>query len=192
MITSAPQLLHKYSFSDTTKTGPEDKGGGSQFRKMQLKMAVAQIKLLRNKRHAVIFTITQPRECLPNVKWGIASLIFAFSRCYEISELITVRNIFEEKYGKDFVSAAVNVCPSCDVNHMLLCDRGHTHFVDSALADEVVAKSASDTMVATQVAAYLNNTDCNQDVDIVSLKKIKEDSPLSLVVSLRSIREGRF
>ncbi|KAM0963444.1 hypothetical protein EV1_022313 [Malus domestica] len=75
---------------------------------------------------------------------------------------------------------------------MLLCDRGHTHFVDSALADEVVAKSACDTMVATQVAAYLNNTDCNQDVDIVSLKKIKEDSPLSLVVSLRSIREGRF
>ncbi|KAM0963443.1 hypothetical protein ACFX2A_022910 [Malus domestica] len=85
MITSAPQLLHKYSFSDTTKTGPEDfcawklfaknpdsscyavlnrdmcycndirdKGGGSQFRKMQLKMAVAQIKLLRNKRHAVV------------------------------------------------------------------------------------------------------------------------------------------
>ncbi|KAM2383872.1 hypothetical protein ACFXTH_041390 [Malus domestica] len=47
-------------------------------------------------------------------------------------------------------------------------------------------------MAAAQVAAYLANTDCNQDINIVSLKKIKEASPLSLIVSLRSICEGRF
>ncbi|KAM1337104.1 hypothetical protein ACFX2H_040988 [Malus domestica] len=59
-------------------------------------------------------------------------------------------------------------------------------FVDSA------SKSASYAMAAAQVAAYLANTDCNQDINIVSLKKIKEASPLSLIVSLRSICEGRF
>lgn len=130
-MTSAPQLLHKHSFSDTTKNGPEvvlnlsiilanseakflsllhdnysaylqdkfgwvswylmgifvrkdfcacklfaeitdlscyivlnrdicycndirDKGGGSQFQKMQLKIAVAEIKLLRNKRQVMV------------------------------------------------------------------------------------------------------------------------------------------
>ncbi|TQD79269.1 hypothetical protein C1H46_035177 [Malus baccata] len=75
---------------------------------------------------------------------------------------------------------------------MLWGDRGHTQFVDSASATEAATKFTRDTMVAAQVAAYLDNTDCNQDVDIASLKKIKEDSPLSLIVSLRSIREGRF
>lgn len=43
-------------------------------------------------------------------------------------------------------------------------------FVDSASAAEVVIKSASDAMAATEVAAYLGNKDCNQDIDIVSLK----------------------
>ncbi|KAM0971069.1 hypothetical protein ACFX15_018457 [Malus domestica] len=51
---STPQLLHKHSFSATTKTGPEDKGRGSTFNKMQLKRAVARIKLLRNKGQVVV------------------------------------------------------------------------------------------------------------------------------------------
>ncbi|TQD79270.1 hypothetical protein C1H46_035178 [Malus baccata] len=141
-MTSTPQLLHKHSFSDTTKTEPEvvlnlsiisanseakflsllhdnysaylqdkfgwvswylvgtfmrkdfcawklfaeipdsscyvvlnrdicycngiqDKGGRSQFRKMQLKMAMAQIKLLRNKRQAVVKQLRRDIALLP-------------------------------------------------------------------------------------------------------------------------------
>ncbi|KAM2205606.1 hypothetical protein ACFX1S_025079 [Malus domestica] len=69
---------------------------------------------------------------------------------------------------------------------MLWCEGGHMQFVDSD------SKSASYAMAAAQVAAYLANTDCNQDSNIVSLKKIKEAAPLSLIVSLRSTCEGRF
>ncbi|KAB2634115.1 hypothetical protein D8674_039126 [Pyrus ussuriensis x Pyrus communis] len=47
----------------------------------------------------------------------------------EILELIVLRNIFEEKYGKDFVSAAVDARRSCDSS-----------------AAETSANSASDTM----------------------------------------------
>ncbi|KAB2615231.1 hypothetical protein D8674_021819 [Pyrus ussuriensis x Pyrus communis] len=34
--------------------------------------------------------------------------------CFEISKLIVLRNIFDEKYGKDFVYAAVDARPSCE------------------------------------------------------------------------------
>ncbi|KAB2602652.1 IST1-like protein [Pyrus ussuriensis x Pyrus communis] len=79
--------------------------------------------------------ITKQRECLPNLKGGIASFIFASSRCSEISELISLWTIFEEKYGKYFVSAAI------DVRRM--------QFVDSTSAAEAASKFASDAMAAT-------------------------------------------
>ncbi|KAH0973171.1 hypothetical protein GBA52_025327 [Prunus armeniaca] len=133
-------------------------------------MAVARIKLLRNKRQAVVkqmrrdialllqsgqdatarirvehvireqnvlaanefielfcelvvsrlSIIAKQRECPADLKEGIASLIFASPRCSEIPELLELRNIFEKKYGRDFVSAAVDVFPSCGVNRMLI------------------------------------------------------------------------
>ncbi|XP_068345131.1 uncharacterized protein [Pyrus communis] len=162
----------------TTHTKKLVKLGRSLFRwgfnsskcKMQAKMAVARIKLLRNKRQAVVkqmrrdialllqsgqdatarirvehvireqnilaanefielfcelvvsrlSIIAKQRECPPDLKEGIASLIFASPRCSEIPELISLRNIFEKKYGTDFVSAAVDVRPSCGVNRMLI------------------------------------------------------------------------
>lgn len=59
------------------------------------------------------------RECPADLKEGIASLIFAAPRCCEIPELMTVRNFFERKYGRDFVSAASDLRPDCGVNGMV-------------------------------------------------------------------------
>lgn len=53
------------------------------------------------------------------MKEGIASLIFAAPRCSEIPELVALKNIFEKKYGKDFVSAATDLRPSCGVNRQV-------------------------------------------------------------------------
>ncbi|KAM1851016.1 hypothetical protein ACFX13_015134 [Malus domestica] len=217
--------------------------------------------------------IAEQMECLPSLKEGIASLIFASPRCSEISELIALTNVFEKKHGKDFVSEAVDVRPNCGVNRMLIdklsvripmgevklkllkeiakeyhvewdtskseqelfkppeeltqgCNFGsttsmpvhsvqpqsvktnkpnisssrrtiggekrHMQFVDSASAAKAAVTSANDAMAAAQVAAYWTNRDCNQDIDIVSLKERKEASPLSLTVSLRSKHVGRF
>ena len=41
--------------------------------------------------------IAEQRECPPGLKEGIASLIFASPRCFEISELIALTNVFEKK-----------------------------------------------------------------------------------------------
>ncbi|KAH7510663.1 hypothetical protein FEM48_ZijujUnG0102400 [Ziziphus jujuba var. spinosa] len=41
-------------------------------------------------------------------------------RCSEIPELVALRDIFEKKYGRDFVSAAADLRPNCGVNCMLI------------------------------------------------------------------------
>ncbi|RDX85749.1 IST1-like protein [Mucuna pruriens] len=64
--------------------------------------------------------IAKQRECPADLKEGIASLIFASPRCSEIPELVSLKNIFEKKYGKDFVSAAIDLRPSCGVNRQLI------------------------------------------------------------------------
>lgn len=59
------------------------------------------------------------RECPEDLKEGIASLIFAAPRCSDIPELLSIRDIFEKKYGKDFVSAATDLRPNAGVNRMV-------------------------------------------------------------------------
>lgn len=46
-------------------------------------------------------------------------MIFAAPRCSEIPELGAIRDIFEKKYGKDFVSAATDLRPNSGVNRMV-------------------------------------------------------------------------
>ncbi|KAF8012655.1 hypothetical protein BT93_I0723 [Corymbia citriodora subsp. variegata] len=147
-------------------------GGGfsSSKCKTAAKMTVARIKLLRNKRQAVVKQmrrdialllqsgqdatarvrvehvlreqnilaanelielfcelivarlqiIAKQRECPADLKEGISSLIFAAPRCSEIPELAAIRKLFEKKYGKDFVAAAIELRPNCGVNRMLI------------------------------------------------------------------------
>ncbi|OWM68262.1 IST1-like protein isoform X2 [Punica granatum] len=138
--------------------------------KTAAKMTVARIKLLRNKRQAVVKQmrrdialllqsgqdatarvrvehvireqnilaanefielfcelivarlqiIAKQKACPADLKEGISSLIFAAPRCSEIPELATIREVFGKKYGKDFVSAAVDLRPNSGVNRMLI------------------------------------------------------------------------
>lgn len=64
--------------------------------------------------------ISKQRVCPADLKEGIASVIFAAPRCSEIPELVALKNIFEKKYGKDFVSAATDLRPNCGVNRQLI------------------------------------------------------------------------
>ncbi|XP_066394755.1 uncharacterized protein [Miscanthus floridulus] len=64
--------------------------------------------------------IAKQKECPADLKEGICSLIFAAPRCSELPELGRMRDIFEKKYGKDFVSAAVDLRPDAAVNNLLI------------------------------------------------------------------------
>lgn len=59
------------------------------------------------------------RECPPDLKEGISSLIFAGPRCSELPELLAIRDVFQKKYGKDFVSAATDLRPNAGVNRLV-------------------------------------------------------------------------
>lgn len=59
------------------------------------------------------------RECPADLKEGISSLIYAAPRCSEIPELGRIRDIFEKKYGKDFVAAASDLRPNSGVNRLV-------------------------------------------------------------------------
>ncbi|KAL6588210.1 hypothetical protein OROMI_001188 [Orobanche minor] len=138
--------------------------------KTMAKMAIARVKLLRNKREVVIKQIrrdiamllesgqdatarirvdhvireqnimaanelielfcelvvarlpiiAKQRECPADLKEGISSLIFAAPRCSDIPELLSIRDVFQKKYGKDFVSAATDLRSNAGVNRMLI------------------------------------------------------------------------
>jgi len=59
------------------------------------------------------------RDCPEDLKEGISSLIYAAPRCSEIPELYRISEIFEKKYGKDFVSAARDLRPESGVNRLV-------------------------------------------------------------------------
>ncbi|GMI66098.1 IST1-LIKE 3 [Hibiscus trionum] len=81
----------------------------NEFIELFCELVVARLSIIKKR-----------RECPADLKEGIASLIFAAPRCAEIPELIEIRNIFEKKYGTDFVGAATDLRPNCGVNRLLI------------------------------------------------------------------------
>lgn len=64
--------------------------------------------------------ISKQRTCPNDLKEAISSLIFAGPRCSDIPELLAIRDIFQKKYGKEFVSAATELRPDSGVNRLLI------------------------------------------------------------------------
>lgn len=65
------------------------------------------------------FYVFMSRNCPIDLKESVSSVIFASPRCADIPELLDVRKHFKAKYGKEFVSAAVELRPECGVNRMV-------------------------------------------------------------------------
>lgn len=64
--------------------------------------------------------IQKQRDCPADLKEAISSVIYAAPRCSDIPELSRIRDIFEKKYGNDFVSAATDLRPESGVNSLLV------------------------------------------------------------------------
>ena len=56
------------------------------------------------------------RECPPELREAVASIIFAAPRCSDLPDLLQVKNLFTAKYGKEFVSAVSELRPDTSVN----------------------------------------------------------------------------
>ncbi|KAI4350748.1 hypothetical protein L6164_005169 [Bauhinia variegata] len=64
--------------------------------------------------------IESQKNCPIDLKEAISSVIFASPRCADIPELVDVKKHITAKYGKEFVSSAVELRPDCGVNRMLV------------------------------------------------------------------------
>lgn len=64
--------------------------------------------------------IESQRECPPELREAISSIIFASPRCSEVPDLLQIKNLFTAKYGKEFVSAASELRPDSGVNRTII------------------------------------------------------------------------
>ncbi|XP_076914457.1 uncharacterized protein LOC143573471 [Bidens hawaiensis] len=64
--------------------------------------------------------IESQRECPLELKEAVASIIFAAPRCSDLPDLLTVRNLFATKYGKEFILAASELRPDTSVNRTII------------------------------------------------------------------------
>ncbi|XP_050892790.1 uncharacterized protein LOC127098285 [Lathyrus oleraceus] len=64
--------------------------------------------------------IENQKDCPPELREAIASIIFAAPRCSDIPELLHIKNLFTTKYGKDFVSAVSELRPDSGVNRTII------------------------------------------------------------------------
>ncbi|CAL9095901.1 unnamed protein product [Musa acuminata var. zebrina] len=60
------------------------------------------------------------KECPEELREAISSLVFAASRCAELPELDKARGIFSSRYGKELVSAAVELRNNCCVDPKMI------------------------------------------------------------------------
>ncbi|MFS7921266.1 putative vacuolar protein sorting-associated protein Ist1 [Helianthus anomalus] len=63
--------------------------------------------------------IKSQKTCAIDLKEAVTSVICAAPRCSDIFELYDVRRQFTAKYGKYFVSAAIELHPDCGVSRMV-------------------------------------------------------------------------
>ncbi|KAL9362426.1 hypothetical protein Peur_045211 [Populus x canadensis] len=64
--------------------------------------------------------IESQKNCPIDLKEAVSSVIFASPRCADVPELMDVRKHLTAKYGKEFVSAAVELRPDCGVSRLLV------------------------------------------------------------------------
>lgn len=61
------------------------------------------------------------RDCPPELREAISSIIFSAPRCSEVPDLLQIKNLFTAKYGKEFIAAASELRPDSGVNRTVKC-----------------------------------------------------------------------
>ncbi|KAH7651252.1 Vacuolar protein sorting-associated protein Ist1 protein [Dioscorea alata] len=64
--------------------------------------------------------IESQKTCPIDLREAVAGVVFASPRCADIPELMDVRKQFLAKYGKEFITSALEVRPDCGVSRLLV------------------------------------------------------------------------
>ncbi|XP_050374438.1 uncharacterized protein LOC126791975 [Argentina anserina] len=60
------------------------------------------------------------KDCPPELREAISSIIFSAPRCSEVPDLLQIKNLFTAKYGKEFIAAASELRPDSGVNRTII------------------------------------------------------------------------
>ncbi|KAF3431876.1 hypothetical protein FNV43_RR26612 [Rhamnella rubrinervis] len=64
--------------------------------------------------------IESQRECPTELREAIASIIFAAPRCSDVPDLLQMKNLFNAKYGKEFIATVSELRPDSGVNRTII------------------------------------------------------------------------
>ncbi|KAJ7943152.1 IST1-like [Quillaja saponaria] len=64
--------------------------------------------------------IESEKDCPPELREAVASIIFAAPRCSDVPDLLHIKNLFTTKYGKEFISTVSELRPDSSVNRTII------------------------------------------------------------------------
>ncbi|CAH8303448.1 unnamed protein product [Eruca vesicaria subsp. sativa] len=99
--------------------------------------------------------IKRHREVSDGVNEAVSTLIFASARCGDLPELRTLRILFGERYGQNFVSTALHLLPGNHVNSQIIEKLSRILVSDDAKS-KLVAEIAAEFGLPLQVLALEN------------------------------------
>ncbi|KAI4347023.1 hypothetical protein L6164_007874 [Bauhinia variegata] len=106
--------------------------------------------------------IESQKNCPIDLKEAISSVIFASPRCADIPELMDVKKHIIAKYGKDFVSSAVELRPDCGVNRMLV-EKLSAKAPDGPTKIKVLSAIAEEHNIKWENKSFVENDTKSQD-----------------------------
>ncbi|CAL5186373.1 unnamed protein product [Lathyrus oleraceus] len=119
--------------------------------------------------------IESQKNCPIDLKEAISSVIFATPRCSDIPELADVKKHMASKYGKEFVSAAVELRPDCGVNRLLV-EKLSAKAPDGPTKIKILTAIAEEHNIKWESKSFGDN-DTKASQDLLVGPSIPEKSP---------------
>ncbi|XP_045833667.1 uncharacterized protein LOC123924746 [Trifolium pratense] len=148
--------------------------------------------------------IRKHKDCPTDINEAISSVIFASSRCRNFPELFPIRKLFAQRYGNDFVTAAVELLPGNLVNTKLQ-ECFSVKFVSDDLKYRVVeeiSKMHSPSKIDQGLVDYVDDIDeceyfsskdsCSQDQRLVLFNSSESEMSRDESSTESSIRSSSY
>lgn len=103
--------------------------------------------------------IQQERVCPEELKEAVSSLVYAATRCGEFPELQEMRAVFTSRFGKEFVSCAIDLRNNCGVNPKMIqklstrppsLENKMKVLKEIASEEKIVLQNEGDSLAATE------------------------------------------
>ncbi|CAK9153669.1 unnamed protein product [Ilex paraguariensis] len=101
--------------------------------------------------------VEHEKVCPDELKEAVSSLIYAATRCGDLPELQEIRTVFTSRFGKEFVTRAVELRNNCGVSHKMIQKLStRTPSLENRL--KVLKEIASENNIVLQIEEFSSET----------------------------------